>query len=185
MRRQTQAQAAAEDPPIPSDEGALVRELYKQFRVANLNQIYYAERMRRVERWSKGSSIVGAIAGSTAIASWGLLNNTVGRVLWAILTGLSAVISAVRPILRWDTKLGQLASLHEKYTVLFFEIEALVTPIQLTHKIPPTLLNTLGSIGKKYSTIASKDEVPPRERVVKWARQRTLGSYPPGKFWVP
>jgi hypothetical protein len=171
-------------PEEPEPEVHLLHSLYDYCRLACMNEIYYAGRVTRLTWWSQGADILAAVTASSAIISWAIWQTTVGKVAWVVLTATTTVVSVVRPVLKWDVKLQKLASLHVKYRALFYDVEQLVSPIQLSRRVPSGLGAAIAAIAKKYRTVAIEDEIPLKKSLDR-ARADALKKYPPGSFWIP
>lgn len=168
-----------------ADKTEVVRELYRFLRTACMNQKYYAARATVLGRWNKYADVLVAFTGSAAIGSWAIWREGFGMASWAVLAGVAAVASAVRPALKWEPELNRLGGLHVKYQGLYYDVERIVALVQRDKVIPDDLASKLDSLREKYVTIAAGDDAQPIARLLTAAQEQTYAQHPIGSLWVP
>lgn len=168
-----------------ADQVGLLRELYRFLRTACMNQKYYAARATALSRWNRNADILVALSGSAAIGSWAIWRDGWGATAWAVLAAIAAIVSAVRPALRWEPELNRLGGLHTKYQALYYDLERIVARVQRDMSIPSDLDSKLDSLREKYVTIAASDDAEPDASLLARAQEQTYRQHPAGSLWVP
>jgi hypothetical protein len=71
------------------------------------------------------SRVISALAGSSAVATFGFWNSTFGKPVWITLTLISAIFSTVSAVVTPEEKARKHATLRQRYTPLRVGLETL------------------------------------------------------------
>src|SRR5262249_1122961 len=98
-----------------------LRIIHNDYRTALLNKKYYACRLSRYLRINKCMEILIAIGATTGtgIAGFAIWQQGAGVTAWGIISGLSIVLSTLKPIIDVPKQIERCAKLAGEYASLF------------------------------------------------------------------
>jgi hypothetical protein len=96
-------------------------QIWKEMLSAELTQLYW-EKLGQVYRsYDRNSKIFLAITTSTTVASWTLWVQY--DIIWKVLSGLSALIAVVVPLMRWEYSIERVVELKGGWLEISYEYE--------------------------------------------------------------
>lgn len=170
---------------VPEDRyhQELVR-LFDLYRLANLNARYYGRRAEKFESYNKWSMVIAALLSAAAL---GFLLGAEGewvKVLAAILSGLTAVISGVTPFFGWTEKVRDLRSLRFAYSQLFGQIESVIGEIRRAGHVSPEHIGMAKIAYDAYSRIEALDELEPDQSLIDEEDEKVRKAFPEDYVWT-
>jgi hypothetical protein len=146
---------------------AQLRELYRLYRTALMNEKYFGYRLQRVRAINTASEIVLGITASATISSWQFLKAGYGAYVWQIFGGISTLLAVVKPIVRLSKKIELYSKLHVGYCALYFDLKNLVHEVNTQHAFPPRLLKEEGAARDRYKNLELQIDELPNKRLLR------------------
>ena len=146
---------------------------------------YYAHRLETYKKWDKTFEIALAVSTSSTVGAWALWQNNYGKQVWAIIAGISAVLSIVRPILHLQNKIEQFSQLYIIHDSAFQDLKRLVKEIATSHKITPDIDKVFSVIQARYGALALAEEAVPIKKLLQRYYDEVNKEIPPQTLWMP
>jgi hypothetical protein len=171
--------------PIDTNRDRLKR-IYTNYRLAAMSREYYACRLSRFKQWNLGFEIVLAIgASSSAVAVWYIWKAQVGQLIWALISGLAAVLAILKPILRLPDAIERYSKLHVGYTELAYDYQMVVDEIKAHGGISHEMQEALTSAETRMKKLTMADDPKPSERLLRKCQnsvKRVVPKFP--EWWA-
>ncbi len=106
----------------------LRERVWESMLTAELNYRYWSELASRYVRRDRNVKVFLAVTTSSTVASWTLWRGV--PELWQVLSGVSALLAVVLPLLSWQEKIKRLTSLRVEWFRTMKEYEALYLHIE-------------------------------------------------------
>lgn len=138
-------------------------QIWKEMLTAELTQLYWEKLGHTYRSYDRNSKIFLAISTSSTVASWTLWVQV--DILWKILSGLSALIAIVVPVLRWEYFIEKTSELKEGWLDVSHEYQNLWLKVE-TKSITSdkSVLKIRDDIFRKEKSLDSKSSSLPRDR---------------------
>jgi hypothetical protein len=162
-----------------------VGRLYELLCTARLNSMYYGKRIDRLTRYNLTLQIVPAVTSVTALA--GLLSKTMvyGIEIWPLVIALSAVVTAISPLLGINSKLQRVESLHFLYLHLFHLTEVLILDIERAKQLTAEATGRSRLLMDMYARIGPMDETSVDESLCVELQGKVKHALPCEQYGLP
>jgi len=164
---------------------SFLSELYDQYRTAMLNRIYYGARLANFKRWNLAHEIAIAIGTSSALAAWAIWQTDTGVKVWAIITGLAAILSILKPILQISKQIERYSKLFAGHGDVLFDLEALIIKVRNTKEITKEIENIFKQSLSRIKTLAPQDDPKPIRKLLNQCYAEVNKQVPADSLWIP
>lgn len=167
------------------DDIARRKHIYNQYRTTLLNQKYHSHKLKVVKLqilYIDIAIIVGA-AGS-GISGWQLWESPCGLEIWGGITGFSALLATIKPILNLPSRVELYSKLYSGHSKIYNEIKALVMSIDrapLTEKES----ETFDDIFLRFGKLTELEEPISGRKLIKKLQKEVNIEIPPQSLWMP
>ena len=163
---------------------ARVVELHDFYRSSLMNARYYARLLRTVKIVDLIANVVSALTASAAF---------VGLVVWksegiwilAALVATSAIVSALRPVLRIPDKMDRYSKLHYGYLELFYRIESLVSEMRTAKHIDEKHLENASELSNRFRALELEGDAYQDEKKLLKDQDEIELTIPAERMWLP
>lgn len=161
--------------------------VYDKFRTIRLNVHYYGRRLQTFERYNFWIETTLAIfAPSSAVAGLWFWRMEYGKMVWLFFGAITAVLSAIKPILGLTKRIKAFEGILSGYRLLEHEIRTLMISIEQKRKYDSVLQTEFKRIHEREKPLISQNiEAYPVERVRKQCQERVESELPPNIFFIP
>lgn len=161
-------------------------DLYRHYRTARMNRLYYGWRLDRLKRWNRVFEIAIALfGGSSALAGWRLWGSEMGSVVWGILAGIATLLSVLKPILRHSQEIERYSRLYTGHGDVYYDLRQVVETAIRCHGVPDGLRLLHDSALERIKKLAVEDDPDPDPRLLRRAFDQVNRENPPGPLWLP
>jgi hypothetical protein len=110
---------------LARNTGDPVRDVYDLYRNARLNVKYYSCRVSTLQGQNFGIELVlAATASASAIAGLAFWTSSSGKVIWQVLTMVSALLALAKPLLKLTDRIRALEELVGEYRATEYEAKS-------------------------------------------------------------
>lgn len=168
-----------------------VKRFYDEFRDAEMNKEYYAQKLARSKRRLKYLNIFLALfAGSSAVVGfsfWGstILGYPVGALALGFLVGLAICLSIAKPYLGLESDIERLSSIQGVYGILASLHKDNVDDIRTKRIVTPREELAFEIMRKARISLEPKEDKPADRSLVDVCQDIVNQRYPVGHFWYP
>lgn len=127
---------------------------------AELNEEYYRVCAARAAFWDRLVQVLAAIAGLSAVTSWMAAGPAYH--LWAVLSVVSAILSAVNPAVRWFDDAVKFSGLAARWTDLAGRLRVLTLAALPEEQLRPKLVD----LREAMEALQREDTSEPRRRLI-------------------
>lgn len=142
-------------------------ELRDRRLLAELNEEYYRARAANAAFWDRAVQILSAVSGLSAVVVW-IASAGPAQKAWALLLVLSAVLSAVSPVVRWFDDAVKFTDLASRWT----DVAGKLRVLTLAQLDEATLRTSLLEIAEAIETLQRHDTTRPQQRLIAKLRHR-------------
>ena len=103
--------------------------VYDLWRTAKLNVKYYSHILNSIQNTNLFVEVILAASTSSALAALWLWETNIGGIAWKVLLGVAAVLSILKPLLRFPTKIKLMEPALSGYRLLEHDCEDLINKI--------------------------------------------------------
>jgi hypothetical protein len=162
-----------------------VERLYDLLCTAQLNARYYGCRIGKIGNQHLATQVIPALASVTALA--GFLSDAFdwGKALWSLFVVLSAIVTAITPLLGLGQKLQRVETLHSLYLHVFHLCEALLLDIERDGILTQEQVGRSRLLRDVYARIGPLDETSVDASLCKQFRLEVKRALPPEMFGLP
>jgi len=175
--------------PTPIYDGkfcSLLKEIYGDYRTVFMNEKYYRYRLTRFRNYNLAYEIALAIGASSTIAAWSIFHDwAAGKKLWAVYSGLVALLAILKPILQIPSQIERYSKLHVGYKDLFYDLDQMVDDIRAAETITEEMLKTRAAAKKRYKDLALQDETNVSRKLLEKCFNEVLVEKSVEDFWYP
>lgn len=168
-----------------------VKRFYDEFRDAEMNKEYYAERMHALRSKVKWMNIFLALfAGSSAILSFSFWSTTiwgipVGSISIGALTGIAIVLSIAKPYFGFENDIERVSSVQGVYSILAALHKDTVQSIIENRSISNVDETSFGIMKKIRISVDPKEDKPSNKKLIDKIQYTVNTRYPRNFFWYP
>jgi hypothetical protein len=164
---------------------AHLRELYRLYRTALMNEKYFGYRLQRVRALNTASEIALGISASAAISSWKFLTEGVGMHVWQVFGGISTFLAVIKPIIKLSKKIEIYSKLHVGYCGLYFDLKNLVHEVNTSRAFPQRLLKEEDAARQRYKNLELQIDELPNKRLLRRCMEEVNRQIPADTLWTP
>ncbi|WP_148293622.1 hypothetical protein [Azospirillum sp. B4] len=167
------------------------KRFYDEFRDAELNKEYYANRLSTTKKKLKMLNIFLAIfAGTSAVLSFSFWSTTllgvpIGSLSLAALTGIAVVLSIMKPYLGIENEIERISSIQGVYSVLSSLHKDVIQKIMEEMAISDSAEICFDVMRKMRISVDPKEDRPADKKLVQNAQDTINKRYPQEYFWYP
>jgi hypothetical protein len=169
----------------PSTSKPLLVQIYDCYRNALFSRKYYAARLARVQRQSRATEILLALATSGAIGSWGVWHSSVGQWFWKIAAGAVVIVTVVKPILNWQADVERYTGLYLAFTGLFFDLNDLVNGISVHGGVTIEDEKRFRQAWMQYAKVCENGDPAPSRRLSRRCYDEVSHEIRADELWMP
>lgn len=164
---------------------ARIVELHDDYRTALMNAKYYAHRLERLKLWSIVSDCVIAITASASFAGLAIWKNELGKNVFSVLLAITAILSALRPILRISDKIDRASKLHYGYLELYYRIGGLISEMRVSKQITAEQLAKAGDLSERFRAIELEGDAYQNPKMLRKYQDEIETIIPADRLWLP
>ena len=159
--------------------------LHELLCTTQLNVRYYGCRITRVGWTHLSFQVIPALASVTALA--GFLSDALswGKAVWSLVVVLSAVVTAIAPLLGLAQKQQRVETLHGLYLHLFHMCEALMLDIERAGKLDAEHVGKSKLLRDIYARVGPLDETSVNEKKCAELQVAVRRALPASQFGLP
>jgi len=136
-------------------------EVFKQYREARMNCLYYAERLASFQKWDAIIEWVIVITGPSSAATLWFWKSGIGTWLWAVLGAVAILLASIKPFLNLRGKIERSVKLWSAYTMIFHDLKGVIEKINLGSIEDTEARISLGISSKHLAGLGLQDEPKP------------------------
>jgi hypothetical protein len=161
--------------------------VYDKLRTARLNVDYYSARLNRLEQINQILEVTLLIAAPTsAVAGLWLFQTSLGKYIWQIIAGVSAVIATVRPVFQMTKRIKEYEATIFAYRTLQYDLESLRQKIEMHGTYDGKLkAEFLKAVERQAKADAISPERVANKKLRQKCTQAVLIEMPASSFFVP
>jgi hypothetical protein len=165
---------------------ARLEHIYTDYRNVRLSRDYYACRLAFFRRWNRFYEIILALGATGSVAAgWYIWKTSYGQPVWAVFSGLAAVLAIIKPILKIPEEVEKYSKLHTEYAVLTVVYQQLVDEIRESGGITPEMRERIAGASSHVKTLAPQDDPNPSEKLLRQCQMKIKKVVPGFKDWLP
>lgn len=164
---------------------ARVIALHDSYRTSLMNARYYARRLHVLKQCSLAADIVTALAASAAFAGLTIWKTDTGTWGFTAVLGLSAIISAIRSVLRLPEKIERYSKLHYGYMELYYRIESLISEMRTSPRIDEEHLKKSTELSDRFRTMALEGDAYQDQKTLLKEQDEIERIIPAEHLWLP
>jgi hypothetical protein len=163
-----------------------VRALWDDARTARLSELYYGARLDRLTKLNLISELLVAIGTSgSGISGWAVWHYGYGEPVWALVTGLAAVIAIARPLVGFERRVKDASQLQQLYRTVLGNLENLAFDIQQAGALLPEHRQRYQRAREELRLARDADDPAQNERKIKPLERRVIQEMPAHALWLP
>jgi hypothetical protein len=164
---------------------ARIAELYDFYRTALMNAKYYGRKLQMLKRVALVIDIATALAASGAFAGLAVWKGDIGKNVFSLVLGLTAVLAAVRPVLQLPDKIGRCSKLSYGYMEVFYRIQILTAEIRAAGRVAPEHLQRVTDVMDRFRALELEgDAYQNPKRLLKYQDEVDV-AIPVERLWLP
>ena len=160
-------------------------QLYDYYRTCLMNAKYYARRIEILKWVNLGADILTAIVASSAFVGLAIWKSDVGKNLFSVLLGSSAVISVLRPVLRLSEKIDRCAKLHYGYLELYYRIDLLIAEIRTAQDVNEDHLKKMSELSERFRSLELEGDAYQSPKMLLKYQDEIERVLPADRLWLP
>jgi len=160
-------------------------ELYDCYRTSLMNAKYYARRLHRVKLLSTLSDCLIAVVATAGFASLVAWKSDLGKTIFTSLVGITAALSATRPILRLPDKIDRISKLHYGYLELYYRIEALVSAVKVEGHLSQEHIKKADDLTERFRALELEGDAYQDKTTLLKYQDEIDQIIPPERLWLP
>ncbi len=167
------------------DLEAELRRLYDKYRTALLNRKYYGHKLESFQRTNLIFEMLVAIGTSSAIGAWAIWRDDIGTIIWALLTGVTALIAVIKPLLQLPRKIEKYSKLFAGHGDVFYDLDALVEEVRERKELTEEMRHAYKTALNRIKKMAPQDDPRPSRELLDRYYFEVNREIPPQNLWVP
>lgn len=145
-------------------------EVYDLFRTSRFNVKYWSEKLVRLRRQNFCIEYgLMATAPGSALAGLVFWSTTSGKVVWTILTSVTALLAIAKPLLKLSDRLTQLQKVVTHYRLVDCQLEALTNDIRREGRYSGDLVAVFKSLQAQVSEISKYEPFDSVDEKLRWS----------------
>ncbi len=161
-----------------------IREIYDEWRTAQLNVYYYGHRRRDVRRYDMGGELV------VAVLSLGVVGSVLSRTTMQWIPVMCAVVTAAVPIIRKSMRVSERLDAYDAsirgYRVLAFDLKKLASAIAIDRGLSEVVKQRFSeAMERRRQLVGGEWEEVANEALAKQCQARVNREVPPEDLFVP
>lgn len=147
-------------------------QIYNWYRTARLNVLYYDESLRKWSAAVRAHDVLIALSGSASpIAFWQRSAQPLLHQAWFYLTLFAAASAALKPVLRWESKLTLFTELHTHYCDLYMDLKCLIEDITVAEELTSRSNSVFEHCRTKFKELGKKEPPENRKKITRLEQQ--------------
>jgi hypothetical protein len=164
---------------------ARIVELYDYYRSALMSAKYYGRKIELLKRIALAIDIGTALAASGSFAGLAIWKSDIGRNAFSLVLGCTAILSALRPVLRLPDKIGRYSKLFYGYMEVFYRIQALTADIRAAGRADPEHLRKAADTAERFRALELEgDAYQDSKKLLKYQDEVDV-AIPVERLWLP
>lgn len=171
----------------PVANAGLLRMIHDEYRTALLNKKYYAARLDRyktINRYSEIAIALGATTG-TSIAGLAIFKQGYGTAAWAVISGISMVLSVIKPIMNLPKEVERYSKLTGEYASMFGTLRIIEQDISASQSLTSEQIEVFNQVRKRTVDLLTLDDTNPNRRLLEKLQDEVNKEIPPSILWMP
>jgi len=164
---------------------ARVATLHDFYRTSLMNARYYARRLHAFKIGNLVADVVVALTASAAFVGLVVWRSDEGTWLLATLVATSAIISALRPVLRVSDTIDRYSKLHYGYLELFYRIESLVSEMRSVERIDEDHLHRATELSDRFRALELEGDAYQNQKKLLKDQEDIERTIPADRLWLP
>ena len=164
---------------------ARVAALHDFYRTSLMNARYYARLLRSLKTCNLVADITVALTSSAAFIGFAIWRSDEGTWVLGTLVATSAIISALRPVLRIPDKLDRYSKLHYGYLELFYRIESLVSEMRAVERIDEDHLEKASELSDRFRALELEGDAYQNQKKLLKDQEEIERTIPADRLWLP
>jgi hypothetical protein len=163
-----------------------LKNIHREFRTALLNKKYYGCRLewyQSVNWWFEILIALGATTG-TGIAGFAIWKNGAGIVAWGIISGISIVLSAVKPIMDLPKQIERYSKLSGAYSKIFESFRVMEQEFE-EGGLTTVHVERFKQLRAQLVDLAPDDDQKPDRTLIKRLEDEVNKEIPASSLWMP
>jgi hypothetical protein len=103
----------------------------------------------------------------------------------AMFLGATAVLSALRPIMRIPDKIDRISKLHYGYLELYYRIEALLSEMRSSERVTPEQLAKAGDLSDRFRAMELEGDAYQNPKILLKYQDEIERIIPADRLWLP
>jgi hypothetical protein len=163
-----------------------LKHIYTDYRNVRLSRDYYACRLTSFRRWNRFYEIVLALGATGSVAAgWYIWRTSYGQPVWAVFSGLAAVLAIIKPILKIPEEVERYSKLFTGYAGLTLDYQEIVDGIKERGGIPPEMNENIVKASRRIKELALQDDPQPSKELLRKCQQSIKEVVPVFNDWLP
>ena len=163
-----------------------VVDVYNQYRTARLNVRYLEAELKRRRKYVFWVEFLIAVSASSSAATAWFFQGAIGSILWKALSGLTALLTIAKPLLKLSDKIRRGEEMLVGYKALDFDLERLTISIRERKAYDDELKKQFAvALEKKGRLMQADKESEPDEALLNECYEKVLRELPEDSFYVP
>lgn len=162
-------------------------EIYNLLCRSGMNKEYYGTKLHRAQRLNDWLEIVIAVgttgSGISAFYIWTI--QPYGPWIWGALTGVSALLAIMKPIIQLNKKIERLTKLYIGHSDNYANLDILISRIRRSGAIKPAFQELFEAAEAKYLELAKDDDPSPNARLLQKCEKLMRQRHPAEEAWWP
>jgi hypothetical protein len=162
-----------------------VTRIYDQYRTSLLNVKLYGYKLRNTQRLNLSGEIIIAVTASGGISSWWIWGTGGGKPIWAILVGIAALLSAIKPVLPLTRNIATYSKLFGGHNSTYLALKDLAERIKIERALTPEMEREFQHLLKRHQELSAYDEPYPSPKLIERFQREVNIQIPAASLWWP
>lgn len=186
---------AAGPPPPPRRTGAAapmtpadlryLQRIYDLYRLSSLNAKYYGYKLKKWRRINYVFDIVIALSASSGIASWAIWQTDNGRLVWAVVGGIAALLAVVKSTFNVSNQVELLTKLFSGHQTNFLSLERTIQIVSDQEAVDDDVRGRFNSAFDRFAELSKHDDPYPDRKLLEFFQKHVNEEIPANRLWVP
>ncbi|SEF12481.1 hypothetical protein SAMN05444161_8776 [Rhizobiales bacterium GAS191] len=161
--------------------------IYDAYRTALLNRKYFAIMLSRYRSLNTGAEILIAIggAGSAGIAGLAIFGTLPGKYVWLLVSAAAAVLSVIKPVLKFGDKIENYTKLFANQSIIYFELKDIVEDIRVSRLFTAAVQKKYDSTKKLVKELGAKEYVGRNDHLTQKLQHEVNEEIRADELWIP
>jgi hypothetical protein len=165
--------------------------IYDEFRDAELNKEYYADRIKATrQRLRRVDIYLALFSGSSGVAGFALWSYTifgiqVGQVLLGVFTGIATIVLLARPYLKLEDEVERVSGIQSTYAAMSHVLKDVVVRIKTDENVGTDAKVSYRVIRQIRGALQEKEDKPADRGLITVKQKEINERYPVEWFYYP